>query len=215
VRAVDNVAVDRVDMLVDGRPQTRITMSPNVTGRDREITDNLFFTGGYTLDTIGFTGGPHQIALRTFDTAGNRTDAEIEIKIEHPSVSMATPAAITARPGETVKLTYRWRGRALPERADVLTEIIDDAGRKAVARSFHKLPPRSDKEDDGDFAYSQDLDLPADIAPGVYKIAVRLFGTGGGISGAPVLIEGGRGVAKVGSGPNARNVIASLTVVSP
>jgi Bacterial Ig domain len=216
LRAVDNVAVDRVEMLVDGQPRTPIVMSPNVTGQDREISDNLFFTGSYTWDTTGLANGPHRVTLRTFDTSGNPADFDLEIKIDHPTISMATPAAITARPGESVKLTYHWSGETVPERAEILTEIVEEPSRRAVARAYHKLPPRPQNYRGDDFAYSQDLDLPRDIARGTYKIAVRMYRTtDGSTPGAPVAIESGPGVAKQGSGPYPRSIIGSLTVVSP
>jgi len=215
VRAVDNVAVDHVEMLVDGRPQTRILMSPNVTGRDLEISDNHFFTGSYTWDTSGVANGPHRVNLRSVDTAGNQADLEMEIKIGRLTISMATPAIITARPGETVKLTYNWSGGDIPDQTEVVTEVVDESRRRVVFRSDHKPPPASENRSSDDVAYSQDLTLAKDIAPGLYKITVRMLLTAGRVSGAPVSIESGRGVVKLGSGPNARNVIGNLTVVTP
>jgi hypothetical protein len=79
-------------------------MSTTVTGQDRVISDNLSFTGSYTWDTSG--GLMVRIESRCEPSTRPATGPTDMISDDHPTISMATPATITARPGETVKLTY-------------------------------------------------------------------------------------------------------------
>src|SRR5205823_12354645 len=82
--ASDNVAVDHAELLVDGLKKAAINLTPNLTGRDREVLDNLFYSGSYGWDTAALSNGVHQVTLRAGDSSGNRTDLNTQVELSNP-----------------------------------------------------------------------------------------------------------------------------------
>lgn len=217
VRATDNVAAERVDLLLDGQKVGTFSLSPNVTGRDREISDNLFFVGSYVWDTSGVANGPHRVTFRVTDHSNNSAESELAVKVSNPVIKAAMPSGLVARPGQSIQLGYRWSGGTGPDPVDVITEFIPETQRRVAFRSTHarRPVPAFESATPGDLAYTQDLVVPRDLAPGRYQITVRMTRATGDRSGFPIPIGTGEGVTRIGTGVNSRCVIGHLTVIAP
>jgi hypothetical protein len=217
VRATDNVAAERVDLLLDGQKAGTFSLSPNISGHDREISDNLFFIGSYVWDTSGIANGPHRMTLRVIDTSTNSGELELEVKVSNPVIEMATPSRLVARPGESIQLRYRWSGGTGPDPVEVITELIPETQRRVAFHSAHSRRPATASESATsiDLTYNQDLVLPRDLAPGTYQITVRMARVSGDMSGFPIPVGAGQGVTRMGTGANSRCVIGQLTVLAP
>ena len=212
--ASDNVAVDHAELLVDGLKQATINLTPNLTGPDREVLDNLFYSGSYGWDTAALSNGLHQVTLRAVDSSGNRADLTTRVALSNPKLFLAMPSELTAKPGDNIKLTYHWSGGPLPYPAQLATELINESTKRAVLRTNHtaNLPP--DKWTGNDFTYTEALALPPKLPAGKYKIAVRMINSTATYVGIAPPIIPGPGVIQSGTSLLTRYFVGSLTVNS-
>jgi hypothetical protein len=141
----------------------------------------------------------------------------LEVRVANPVIEMATTSRLVAHPGQSIQLTYRWSSGTGRDPAEVVTELIPETQRRPAFRSTHARQPVAETESGTaqELSYSQELIVPRDLAPGTYQITVRMTRLGGGIMGVPIFVGAGRGVTRIGTGPNSRCVIGYLTVVAP
>lgn len=82
----------------------------------------------------------------------------------------------TARPGGRVKVTLRWQSLVpqVEPGVRVHVDLIDSAGVAAATRDRALFPPGQARRDDGTWLEVEELHLPPSLAPGTYRLGVRL-----------------------------------------
>jgi len=211
VDAFDNVGVDRIELLINGKTYAVTNAIPNIAGKESANYDSISYRANFIWETAADPNGPRRVTLRAIDGSGNRGETAVDVLISNPTAYMAVPAELSARAGEKIALTYRWGGGPLRAAAQVTTEFMNETTRRAAFRVVHTPTPSSERWTGAAFEEPRQIEIPPNVPPGKYRIAVRLSYPGAA-AGTPIPLQPGAGVSVTGKDLTARYYIGTLVV---